>query len=300
MKVTLRQMQVFDAVATHGSITRAADALGMSQSAASAALREFQEALDRPPLVRRRGRSLKITPEGLRLQPVVRTMLNQASEIEKPHLPNKLSGTVSIGIAAAGNYILPRIAVSFRKRHPDVRIDITVGATGQIIELLSSMQIDSVLTSSLTRAPNTYLQECYQERSIMIAAPTHELAHKPDLSFDDLAAAEWCMPNRTSTANIRLLGALRGKIANFRVALEINDDEGIREAVKAGGGISCLPEALIRDDLREGRLVRLDIQDFVVSGPTYLVRLKGVDRSLAAKAFDEYLLDVAPEFVGLV
>jgi DNA-binding transcriptional LysR family regulator len=83
MKITLRQLLVFDAVATLGGVTRAADSLGMSQSAASAALADLQIALGRPLFAHARGRPLQITDEGKRLHPIVRSVLGQLGDIER-------------------------------------------------------------------------------------------------------------------------------------------------------------------------------------------------------------------------
>ena len=71
MKLTLRQLRVFDAVAASGSVTRAADKLNMSQSAASAALSDLQIVLRRPLFAHAKGRPVEITEEGRRLQPIV-------------------------------------------------------------------------------------------------------------------------------------------------------------------------------------------------------------------------------------
>src|SRR6202007_593649 len=82
MKVTLRQLEIFDAVATLGSVTGAAKKLGMSQSAASNALTDLQIILRRPLFAHAKGRPLQITDEGRRLRPVVRSLLVEVRDIE--------------------------------------------------------------------------------------------------------------------------------------------------------------------------------------------------------------------------
>lgn len=81
MKVTIRQLQVFDAVATLGSVTAAATKLNMSQSAASGALTDLQIILGRPLFAHAKGRPLQITDEGKRLQSTVRSLLGMAADM---------------------------------------------------------------------------------------------------------------------------------------------------------------------------------------------------------------------------
>ena len=98
-------------------------------------------------------------------------------------------------------------------------------------------------------------------------------------------------PGRSSLTNLRLNDAVRGHIANFNVAMEINRDEGVREAVKAGAGISLLPFSLVAADLAAGRLVELPMGDFGSLRPTYLVRMKDVKSTPPAQAFASFILE---------
>lgn len=295
MNISLRQLEVFDAVASLGSIARAAEKLNMSASAASTALKDLQRSLDRPPLFRRVGRGIRITSEGMRLQSRIRALLREVEDLQNPSSETELSGTIIVGASDTGTYLLPPLATSFRVLHPDVRIDIVVGPSQDIVARLGSYSIDMVLTDSMTRAPGTHLTEIYRERSVLIAAPQNPLCRADALGFEHLESAEWCMPGRSTITNQTLNNALRGHIANLRVAMEINSDVGVREAVKSNGGISCLPLSLVAGDLDNGRLVELNVTGFSVVRPTYLVRMKDVKSAPAVQAFERHLLENFPD-----
>lgn len=290
MKITLRQLRVFDAVASLGSIAKAAAALGITQSTASASLKELQATMARPPLFHRAGRNLRITPEGLRLQPVVRSLLSQAEEIERPSENATLSGTLRIGAGENGETLVPALAAGFRKLHPGVRIDMVFGHTFEVVQFLSSLAIDCVITSSLTRAPGAHLTEIFRDRSVIVAHPDDPLAALPRPGFADLLDVEWCMPVRTTLSNQRMMEALRGHVANYRVALESNSDVALREAVRAGAGIACLPFSVVEAALAASSLVELKIDGFAAERPTFLVRMANVERSATARAFDDYVV----------
>lgn len=293
MRITLKQLRVFDRVASLGSITKAADALGVTPSTASAALKELQASLKRPPLFHRNGRNLEISAEGLRMQPIIRTLLLQAEEIEDPSEGAELTGTVSIGSGGISENVVPALAAGFRRLHPRVRVNITCGHTYDITSLLSRFAIDAMITSSLTRAPGAYLTEIYRERSVIVAGSGHPLTALAAPSFADLADAEWCMPVRTTLSNQRMMEALRGHLANFKVAMEINSDAAIGEAVVEGGGIACLPFDVVKVALAGGRLVELKVEGFEALRPIFFVRMANVQRSAAARAFDDYVIENA-------
>src|SRR5438067_13369729 len=95
MRISLRQVAVFDAVARTGSVSRGALEVALSQSAASMALKELEDALG-VVLFHRHGRKLSLNENGRRLQPMARSLLTQAREIERISPGEDLSGVLRI------------------------------------------------------------------------------------------------------------------------------------------------------------------------------------------------------------
>ena len=146
MKVTIRHMQVFDAVATLGSVTAAAARLNMSQSAASGALADMQAALQRPLFAHAKGRPLQITDEGRRLQPVVRSLLSGIEDLEQPDDAAPLSGKLVIGATATvAETVLPRLCIEFMELHPEVRIMVEADAARDLFERLQRFELETAL-----------------------------------------------------------------------------------------------------------------------------------------------------------
>lgn len=284
-------MRVFDMVASLGSITKAAEALGITQSTASAALKELQISLKRPPLFHRAGRSLQITAEGMRLQPIVRTLLLQVQEIEHPSKDTQLAGRLSVGLGDVSESVVAGLAAGFRRLNPRVRIDIVCGSPLEIAALLGRLVIDCMIISSLARVPGAELTQIYRERSVIIAHRDHPLSALAAPTIADLSDAEWCMPVRTTLSNYRMMEAFRDHITKFNVAMEINSEAAIRAAVLAGGGIAYLPFKVVEADLAAGNLTELIVQGIQGHHPVFFASMTNVQRSLAACAFDAYVLD---------
>ena len=290
MRITLRQLVVFDAVASYGGLVAAAERLNMSQSAASAALKDLQTSLKRPPLIHRSGRTLSLTAEGKRLHSQVHSLLQMAREIEDPAISTRLDDRIEIGMTGTGAHFLPPVIASFKRAYPGIRVNAVVGEPRELAERLANFTLDLVVTDNRTREEGTHLTELFLERSVLIAAPGNRLCARHNLQVRDLEDAEWCMPARVSQTSLRIAEIIRGNIDNLKIAIEIHSDEGVREAVRSGIGISCLPESLVRDDIAIGRLVELKIEGMNYTRPTYLMRPANVAGSLASRLFADHLV----------
>lgn len=129
MKYTLRQLQVFVAVARTGGVTQAAGEIALSQSAASTALAEFERQFDCR-LFERVGKSLRINALGEALLPKAVELLDRASEIEALLEGRTGLGSLHIGATLTiGNYLATLIVADFLQRHPDARVQLKVHNT---------------------------------------------------------------------------------------------------------------------------------------------------------------------------
>jgi DNA-binding transcriptional LysR family regulator len=291
VKLTLRQLSVFDAVATLGGVTRAADHLGMSQSAASAALADMQIVLGRPLFTRARGKPLQITDEGRRLHPVVRSLLGQLDDIERGDGQAPLAGQLVIGATAMiAETFLPRMCVAFTALHPAVRFKVEVESARALIERMTRFEIETALIEVLPDIPGIALTPWRTDELVLVVAADHPLAQRQQLRIADLAGHTWCMREGDSSISARLRYLLHGKIGQIPVAFEATSNWAVRHAVIAGGGIGCLSRALVQFDIDNGRLVALDVGDFTFSRALSLARPAEIWRSRLAAAFDAFLL----------
>ena len=291
MKVTFRQLQVFDAVATLGSITRAADALNMSQSATSSALNDLQIILRRPLFAHSKGRPLSITDEGKRLHPIARSLLGQIRDFE--HEENApLSGRLVIGATSLiAETLLPRLCVEFMQRYPEVQISIQTDTTRNLIERMTRFEIETALIEILPDITGIELTKWRTDELILVVAKGHPLADRGQLTVADLAGYPWCTRESEASITARTRYLLHDKIGLVPVAFDATSNWAVRHAVIAGGGIGCLSRVLVQFDIDGGRLRELDVVDFKFSRPLNLARPSHIWRSPLSTAFDQFLLD---------
>lgn len=299
MKVTIRQMQVFDAVATLGSVTLASARLGMSQSAASSALNDMQIVLGRSLFAHAKGRPLQITDEGKRLHPLVRSLLGQIGEIERSDPDAPLSGKLVIGATTMiAETELPRLCVEFMSAHPQVQIRVEAHAVEDLIDRLAKFELETALIESVPDVDGVELTHWRTDELVLVVTPQHPLAGRKGLMARDLIGHHWCSREVASSVATQLRYLLHDKIGQFPVAFESTSNWAVRHAVIAGGGIGCLSRDLVRFDLDNGRLVELEVGDFAFTRSLSLARPRHIWRSRLVSSFDQFLLSKAATPLG--
>lgn len=292
MKVTLRQLQVFDAVATLGSVTAAAAKLNMSQSAASSTLTDLQIVLKRPLFAHAKGRALQITDEGKRLRPIIRSLLGEIHDIENAYDNAPLSGRLVVGATATiAETVLPRLCVEFMQLHPEVQIHINSVSVGDLFNRLARFEVETALIEIFPDVEGIELTPWRTDELILVVAQGHPLAGRRDLQIRDLAGQAWCMREANSSVSARLRYTFHEALGQLHVAFESTSNWAVRHAVIAGGGIGCLSRSLVQFDLDNGRLVQLEVDGFRFTRTLSLARPKNIWRSRLVRAFDQFLLD---------
>jgi len=291
MKLTIRQLRVLEAVASLGSVTKAARHLNVTQSAASMALTDAQIVLGRTIFAHSKGRKLEITDEGRRLLPAIKSILGMLEELERPEAETDLSGTLLVGASPLiAETALPQLCADFMLQHPRVHIHVEVESSRGLIERMTRFEIETGLIEILPKIDGVELVPWRTDELLIVVAPGHSLAGRRDLRIADLAGHRWCTrePQSSTAANLRYM--LNPVIGDFDVALQATSDWTVRRAVIAGVGIGCLSRALVQYDLDTGRLVHVKVKGFQYTRPLNLARPVNLWRGRLASAFDAFVL----------
>lgn len=292
MKLTLRQLRIFDAVAASGSITKAAEKLNMSQSAASTALGDLQIILRRPLFAHAKGRPVEITDEGKRLQPIVKSLLGKLQDLEHEDIAAPLNGTLVIGATSLiAETVLPRVCVDFMQLYPAVQIRIEAEPARNLLDRLTRFELETALIDMLPKIDGIELTHWRTDELVLVVAPEHPLASRGRLTVKDLTGHAWCTRESHASISAHVRYMLHDKLGQFPVAFEATSNWAVRHAVIAGGGIGCLSKVLVQFDIDNGRLIQLDVTDFRYTRPLSLARPAAVWRSRLTATFDQFLLD---------
>lgn len=294
MRFTLRQLEVFDAVARHGSVTQAADELHLTQSATSMAIHALEKALGRT-LFRREGRSLQLTEQGRALQPRARSMLTSAGELDREVAADSARESLLVGASpTVADHLLGEVLLSFMGMHPRVHVTVAALPSLAVIERMEEMSLDVGLIEMVTARGSLAQQRWFNDRFAIVCAPGHRLTASAALSATDLASESWCLQPRFSDSRRQFTYALLSLLETIDITLESDSISLIKAAVAGGVLLSCLPRPSVARELECGSLAELTVSNLDLKMPFSILTRRGVQLSAAQSDFVACALDRAP------
>jgi DNA-binding transcriptional LysR family regulator len=259
MRYSLRQLEVFLATARYENVTRAAEALSMSQSAASGSLRELENQFD-VRLFDRLGKRLQLSELGKQLRPQAESLLQQAEALERAFAGGDVIGRLQIGATLTiGNYLAVNMIADFRQRHPQADIALTVANTESIAAKVADFELDMGLIEGELQHPDLEILHWRADELVVFAAPGHPLATARALSDQDLIALPWIVREQGSGTRQAFERAMHGILTDLHIAMELQHTEAIKRAVEAGLGVGCLSRVCLTDAFGRGALVPLAV-----------------------------------------
>ncbi|WP_298624742.1 LysR family transcriptional regulator [uncultured Zoogloea sp.] len=257
MKYTLRQLEIFVAVARHQSVSRAADELALSQSATSTALGELERQFDTQ-LFDRIGKALRLNELGKTLLPHAAQLIGHAEEIETLLARKMDFGPIQIGATLTiGNYLATLIAADFLRRHPSARVKLSVHNSATIIHQVAHYELDLGLIEGSCRHPDLIVEPWVDDELVVFCAPGHPLARAGKVGVDELLTQDLILREVGSGTRETFDQALRHVGGPLKVRLELEHTEAIKRAVESGLGIGCISRLALREAFRRGSLVPL-------------------------------------------
>src|SRR5690606_13327359 len=215
MKFTLRQLEIFVAVANAGSVSRAAEQLSLSQSAASTALGELERAYDQT-LFDRVGRRLVLNDTGQWLLPRALELLARAHELEGQLGTDQSIGNLRLGASLTiGNYLATLLVADFLQQHPASRVQLVVHNSASIIEQVAHYELDLGLIEGDMSHPDVLATPWLKDELVVFAAPDHPLARKKNVTLAQVMKEDWILREAgsgTRSTFERALGARRSEL----------------------------------------------------------------------------------------
>lgn len=298
---TLDQLRILKAIAAEGSFKRAADSLYVSQPAISLQVQNLERQLN-VPLFDRGGRRAQLTEAGHLLLSYGEKVLTLCQETCRAleDLQNLQGGTLIIGASqTTGTYLLPRMIGLFRNRYPEVSVQLHVHSTrrtawsvlnGQIDLAIVGGEVPAELHESLEIIP--YIED---ELALLLPA-SHPLAKTESIQKEDLYKLKFITLESQSTIRKvidQVLSRYGIDTRRFRIEMELNSIEAIKNAVQSSLGAAFVSTSAIEKELQLGTLHRAHIQDVEVKRMLSVIYNPNRYRSKAAEAFSRELL---PQF----
>ncbi len=265
MRLTLRQLHIFTAVADTGSTTAGGLHVSLSQSATSGALNEL-EALLGARLFDRVGKRLVLNDTGRALLPQARALLDGARGIENqfgigdiaesgPGIATHLRVGASTTI---GNYLLPALMASRLRTSPATGIDVAIGNTSDIATAVARLEVDVGLIEGPCHEPELRARPWLEDELVIVCAPAHPLVRDDPAARVGLKALRqqrWLLREPGSGTREAVEHALLSHLHQWEHPMQLGSTEAIKQAAAEGLGLTCLSLCAVQDLLTLRRLV---------------------------------------------
>ncbi|MEM6424429.1 MAG: LysR substrate-binding domain-containing protein [Cyanobacteria bacterium P01_H01_bin.119] len=289
---TLHQLKVFEATARHGSFTRAAEELFLTQPTVSIQVKQLTKAVGLP-LFEQIGKRLYLTQAG---QNLLKTCQNIFDGLEKfemsvADLKGMKQGQLRIAAITTAKYFVPRLLGPFCQRYPGIDISLKVTNHQNIQERMANNEDDLYIVSDPPDQPDLKIHTFLPNPLVVIAPQSHPLVGKSNVPIKALNDEPFIMREPGSGTRKAVQRLFTKHKVDVKVRLELGSNEAIKQAIAGGLGISVLSQHTIISEGTRGEFAVLDVEHFPIERYWYVAHLSGKQPSIVAETFLQYLID---------
>lgn len=296
-QATLHQLKVFEAAARHGSFTRAAEELFLTQPTVSMQIKQLTKSVGLP-LFEQVGKRLYLTEAGRELYATCRQIFDTIAQFEMKvaDLKGLKQGQLRLAVITTAKYFIPRLLGPFCQLYPGIEISLQVTNHEGILERMTHNMDDLYIMSQVPEHLDVSYQQFLENPLVVLAPINHPLSKEKNIPIQRLADEPFIMrePGSGTRRAVQQLFDQHG--VTVKVKLELGSNEAIKHAIAGGLGISVLSRHTLLPD--SGDLTILDVEHFPIKRDWYMVYPSGKQLSIVARTYFEYLLDAAKQIVG--
>jgi LysR family transcriptional regulator, low CO2-responsive transcriptional regulator len=289
---TLRQLQVFEAVARNLSFARAAEELHLTQPAVSLQIKQLAQHAGLP-LFEQMGKKIYMTEAGREMLAYSHTIMQRIKEAEEVFaaLRGASNGQLNIAVVSTAKYFAPQLLAAFRKRHPNASVKLAVNNREFTVRQLLDNETDLAIMGRPPAEVETIAESFARHPLGIIAAPDHALAHKRRTPLKRLVNETFILREKGSGTRAAMETLFSERDFVYQASMEISSNETIKQAVIAGMGISFLSLHTVGLELSSKRLIALDIAGLPVMRNWFVIHRVQKRLSPLAQEFKTFLLN---------
>jgi DNA-binding transcriptional LysR family regulator len=298
LRLTLRQLDILEAVARCGSFSRASAELHLTQPAVSMQIKQLESSLGLP-LFEQIGKRIHLTEAGREALEASRAVTRELANLEHAlaDLQGLKGGSLTVSVASSASYLAARLIAAFRQTHPDVRVSLNAVNRETLLQHLAENSVDLVLMGQPPEGHDLEAQPFLDNPLVVIAAPSHPLAGVKNIPLQRLAEEPFVGREPGSGTRIAVEKFFEANGLTLKVAMEMNKNEAIKQAVEAGLGVGVVS---LHGELATRVLRILDVQGFPLLRKWYLVQRQGKRLSPVAQAFAQFVLSEAARVARVI
>ncbi len=287
---TFRQLKVFEAVARHLNLTRAAEELYTTQPTVSIQLKQLTEIVGQP-LIEQVGKRLYLTGPGSELVKTCREVFATLDNFEMmmSDMRGIKAGKLRLSVITTAKYFVPRLLGRFSHLYPGIDVSLNVVNRERML-LRIAENLDDIYV--LGRPPEHMLMQLeplMDNPLVVLSAIDHPLAKAKSISAERLAQEQFLMREPGSGTRLATEQFFKEKGLSLRIKMELGSNEAIKQGVMGGLGIAALSAHTLAFGHTSDEVAILDVQGFPIMRQWYLAYSKEKKLSVVAQAFLEFM-----------
>jgi len=301
MRLTLRQLQVFNEVCDLRSYSRAAEEMSLTQPAVSLQIRQLEELVGQP-LFDYVGKKLYLTEAAEALQAASRDIFGRLENLDMQlsDMQGSLQGQLKLAVESSAKYFTPHLFAAFRTLHPEVNLQLTVVNRAQVVRRLSDNRDDVTIMSMVPQDMGLDFMPFLNNPIVAVAPPEHPLCQLDRVNLQDLQAYPLLVREQGSGTRRACEEYFKEKRVHFTQTLEVASAEAQRECVIAGLGLALLTRHAVARELSAGTLRELRVEELPLQRSWCVVQAKARRQSPVALAFAAFIRTERAQITALV
>lgn len=292
MNITIRQINIFVEVARHLSITKAANALFLTQPAVSMQIKQLEDMVDLP-LLNHVGKKLSITQAGEEFLKYCVRIRNELFEVKElmQEFKGVKRGTLSISVASTLSHFAVQTIKNFLIQHPKIKIKFEVNNRKTVLENLKNSTADIVLMGKPPLHQDLEFSVIKENPLIVIAPANHRLALISNIKLKEICKHTFVIREQGSGTLAAFKSILDNNNLELSDYMTINNNESIKLCVEAGLGLGVVSIHTVKSNLKNGSIVKLDVDQFPIIKQWYIVNRKSYHLPAVAQVFRDFVIN---------
>jgi DNA-binding transcriptional LysR family regulator len=277
--VDLAQLEIFLRIADEKSFSRAAEKMLRTQPALSIAIKRLEEDLGET-LFDRSSKSGTLTEAG--------RMINLRDEAREAigELRGMFRGRLTIGANESTSfYVLPALLLEYRKRHPQIKIEVFRNISEKIPLEVVERNLDFGFLSYDPMNPALQSLEVHRDELVLVVPPEHRLAGRKQVAVKELGEEQFVAHNVKTPSRARIFELFAQNHTPLNICIELSTLETIKDFVMREAGIAILPRLVVQGEIESGKLIEVPVKGMKIEKILRLIYRRESSLSHAAKSF---------------
>lgn len=219
--------------------------------------------------------------------------LQSELEREMQKLTGKVKGELQIGASTTiGEYILPRLIGSFKKKYPEVMVSLEINNTLEIAKSVLENSLDIALVEGPVTNSNFIVEDFLDDELVLIVPPTHPWANREEISIEELKEYPFISREKgsgTRSVTEKAFKKIDFPLTNLKINMELGSTTAIKAAVINGLGVAIVSKYAVAEEVRLGKLVVVPIKEIKFKRKFIIIYREGKFQTQAANKFLQYL-----------